>query len=137
MKRIWHPYTKWEDYRDGMWRVSSKTEREDLLPKARAFTGDPDLYGGWMLKVLTEYPIACEQNLSDTHQNRRAWIGHAACCLGIGCPEDVTREAWGSLNEDQQTKANAKADEAIQRWENEYESQNPSLHRKMGKTGLP
>lgn len=104
-----------------MWRIAPKPERETLLPLAVTFTGDAELYGSYMLKVLEQWPLTCEQNLSDMHQNRKAWIGHAACCLAIGCPEDVTRAAWGLLTEQQQIDANAKAQTAIELWETKYE----------------
>lgn len=114
MKRIYHPFTKWEDYIHGMWRVAPKDERDQLLPKAIEFTGNAILYGSFMLKVLEQWPVTCEQNLSDRGQNRKAWIGHAACCLAMGCPEDVTRDAWGRLSQQQQDDANAQAQTAIE-----------------------
>jgi uncharacterized protein YjbJ (UPF0337 family) len=40
--------------------------------------------------------------------------------LAIGCPEDIVREAWGMLTDEQRTKANAKAHEAIKQWETEH-----------------
>lgn len=70
-----------------------------------------------MLRVLPAWPISCEHNLTDLAQNRRAWIGHAACCLELACSEDVTREAWGHLTQGQRDAANAKASEAIATWE--------------------
>ena len=125
MKRIWHHYLTWEDYRHGMWRVAPKEERAALLPKAIKFTGNTELYGSYMLKVLSQWPIACEHNLSDRHQNRKAWLGHAACCLALGCPEDITRDAWGYLSQQQQDEANIKAQQAIDLWVEAYEAKNP------------
>jgi hypothetical protein len=55
--------------------------------------------------------------LTDISQNRRAWIGHAACCMAIKCPEYITRSAWGYLTKEQQDLANAEADRAIAWWE--------------------
>lgn len=102
-------------------------ERAALLPLAIDFTGDANRYGAAMLRVTVEWPFSCEHNLTDIGQNRRAWIGHAACCLAIGCPEDVTREAWGHLSEQQREDANAKATEAILSWE---------AHHIQGQLGL-
>lgn len=116
MTRIWHPYQQWEEYHFGMWREISKADRDEMLPKIVAFTGDHDLYGAAMLRVIAEWPISCEHNLTDTGQNRKAWVGHAASCLEMGAPEYVTREAWGFLTDDQRDRANAKADYAIRRW---------------------
>lgn len=117
MKQIYHPYTEWEDYKAGMWRDLSNEEKEVYLQKAIVFTGDCELYGSWMLKVIDSWPITCEHNLTNLSQNRRAWIGHAACQLAIGCPEYITRQAWGYLTDKQRAEANAKADYAIFVWE--------------------
>jgi len=120
VKRVWHPYTSWEEVAAGMWRQVAGQERERLLREAIAFTGDAERYGASMLDVINAWPISCEHNLTDLGQNRRAWLGHAACCLAIGCPEDVTREAWGHLSEEQRIAADRKALTAILAWQNAY-----------------
>ena len=117
LKKIYHPYQLWEDYKAGMWRTVERKDREDLLAKAITFTGNAELYGSWMIKVIREWTKACEHNLTDININRRAWIGHAACCMAIQCPEDITREAWGYLTEQQRIDANLMADKAILKWE--------------------
>lgn len=120
MKRVFHPYHLWEDFKCGMWRNVVGDERNLWLQKAVEFTGDAELYGLWMMKVIKAWPISCEQNLTCTSMNRQAWIGHAACCLAIGCPEDITRAAWHLLTDQQRNEANQKADEAIKAWELGY-----------------
>lgn len=105
-----------------MWQKLLFFEREELLPKAIDFTGNALLYGEWMLKALELWPFSCEHNLSDKSQNRQAWIGHAACYLAIQCTEDVTREAWWKLTDEQRDLANAQADIAIAEFEKRYAS---------------
>jgi hypothetical protein len=61
--------------------------------------------------------LSCEQNLTKLDTNRKAWIGHAAVALAIQCPEDIVRQAWGFLSDEQQKLANKKAQEAIEQWE--------------------
>lgn len=117
LRRIYHPHDKWEEYYAGMWRSVYGKEKEDLLKKAIEFTGNAELYGSFMMRVINEWPISCEHNLTCVEMNRQAWIGHAACCLAIGCPEDITRLAWHQLTQKQQDDANAKAAEAIKQWE--------------------
>jgi len=121
MQQIFHPFTDLEEYANGMWRNIHGAEREKLLHKAIAFTGDADLYGSFMLRVVREWPISCEQNLTCPGLNRQAWIGHAACCLATGASEDITREAWGYLSTEQQYLANDQADAAIDEWEQAHE----------------
>lgn len=123
MTRIYHPYTKWEEVRFGMWRKLERHQEEDFFNKAVDFTGNAELYGSFMLKVLQQWPISCEQNLSAGGMNRRAWIGHAAACIAFECPEYITRLAWGYLNKQQQDSANAQADIAIKLWESDYKGQ--------------
>ncbi len=127
MKRIWHPYWLWEDWKTGMWRKVSSSDRPKLLQIAIDFTGDADKYGEAMMEVVEKWHFACEQNLTDTSTNKLAWIGHAATALAVGCPEDVTRQAWGNLSVEQQCKANAKAQMALDYWIEHHEKQNSQL----------
>src|SRR5690348_16106835 len=131
LARVWHPYWSWEEYTAGMWRRVYGVEREQFLQQAIIFTGNTELYGSWMLKVVKAWSISCEHNLTDYGMNRRAWIGHAACCLAINCPEDITRSAWKCLAEDQRIRANIKADEAIYAWERKYAAQNSRIRRDL------
>lgn len=117
MKRIFHHYSKWEEISAGMWRKIGGKERERLLQDAIAFTGDAKSYGHFMRQALDQWPISCEQNLSNKTINRKAWIGHAAVCIALGCSEDVTREAWHHLTQQQQDEANLQAEQTIQEWE--------------------
>jgi len=88
------------------------------------------------LLVIEQWPITCEHNLTDLNQNRKAWIGHAATCLAIGAPEDITRKAWHALNLEQQEAANLKAKEAIQLWEERHERKNNPICEEMGAAGI-
>lgn len=117
IERMYHPYWDWEEIEFNMW--GSVENKKEYLDWAIAFTGDSDIYGAYMMKVVIEWTKSCQHNLSNRTQNRKAWIGHAACAMAKGCPEHIVREAWGHLSEDQQVKANNKAQEAIDYWERE------------------
>ena len=106
-----------------MWSRRSKIDEDALLARAIEFTGNATLYGSFMQRVIYEWPISAEHNLTDLMINRKAWVGHAAACLAIQCPEHVTREAWGHLSAQQRIDANKQADLAILRWETEYAAQ--------------
>jgi len=98
-----------------MWKKVD--DRDKYLKIAVEFTGDHERYGAAMFQVLQLWPISCEHNLSDKSQNRKAWIGHAACAIAIGCPEDIVRQAWHMLTDEQRVAANKAADTAINQWE--------------------
>lgn len=110
---VWHPWWKLEEVTHNMWGDVSR--RKTWLQMAIAFTGDAELYGEWMRRVADEWLNSCEHNLTKPG-DKRPWIGHAAVAMAIGCPEDIVREAWGHLSEQQQIAANRKADEAISYW---------------------
>ena len=110
---IWHPYWLLEEVESNMW--GSTAHRQTWLEIAKTFTGNHELYGEWMEKVVTDWKYSCEHNLSKPG-DKRPWIGHAAVALAIGCPEDIVREAWGKLSATQQNAANKKAEEAIEKW---------------------
>lgn len=110
---IWYPYWMLEEFKSNMW--GSVKDRKSWFDKAVAFTGDHELYGDWMLKVIEEWPLSCEHNLTKSG-DKRAWIGHAAVALAINCPEDIVRQAWAYLTDEQQNLANQEAEQAIQKW---------------------
>lgn len=116
MKQIYHNYELWEDWINGMWSAVGKEQWEKMLPLAIEFTGNAELYGAAMLRVIQEWPISCEQNLTNASINKKAWIGHAACCLEFGWPEYIVRAAWKHLSERQQIEANKMAQRAISIW---------------------
>ena len=134
MRRIYHPYWVWEDI--GMWRRVWGKEREVFLATAIEFTGNATAYGEAMMQVIDRFPIAAEHNLTDTAQNRQAWIGHAACYLRHELPEDIVREAWGQLTDEQRDAANAVADIAIAEWESQHAEKNQVLHQQLEIPGL-
>lgn len=118
LPRVWHPVEDWEEIQYNMWGTVS--DRATMLQNAIEFTGDAALYGDHMDLVIQEWPISCENALTDYSLNRKAWIGHAACALYMQCPEDITRQAWGYLSYEQQKMANRRAAIAIRCWEDDY-----------------
>jgi len=117
-KRVWHPWTAWEEAAHNMW--GDVADAKSALQAAIDFTGDHSLYGSYMVRVVREWPISCENALTDDTINRKAWVGHAAVALALQIPEDITRKAWGHLSGEQKFLANREAEKAISIWENDY-----------------
>lgn len=118
IERIYHPYWKWEEVKFNMW--GKVVDREKYLKFAIRFTGNHNRYGKYMLRVIRDFKYSCEHNLSDLSQNRQAWIGHAACARAFRCPEDIVREVWHNLTDEQRLLANKMADTAISLWEKSF-----------------
>lgn len=118
--QVYHPYWLWEDYKNGMWRKESKEYEKQWLPIAIAFTGDHIKYGAAMTRVVNEWPVSSEHNLTNLNINRRAWVGHAAVCLELGIPEYIVRTAWKNITQYQRVMANHVADQSIHLWHHTY-----------------
>jgi hypothetical protein len=119
MKRIYHPYWFWEDYKNGLYdleREYSEQEIEQLTKNVKKFLSSNEFYDVG-IKVVSEWFFSCEQNLTNQSRNRQAWIGQASCCYKLGVPERITKSGWRLLSVYQQKKANMVADKVIQFWE--------------------
>ena len=127
MERIFHHFSKWEDYHAEMYS-ESKDGRKERVKKAASILGDPDVCRKAMEKVVSEWCIATEYNLSNAEINRKAWLGQAACCCYAGIHEDETREAWGLMTEAQRLEANRIAASIIKKWVGDRErEENPQV----------
>ena len=116
LKQIFHPYHLLEDIKAGMWRKVSGEEATELKTKAANLMKSPSEFKDAMLEALDRFPFACESNFTAAGVNKQAWIGHAGCVLATGSPEEITRSAWWTLNQEQQDAANKAADEVIEEW---------------------
>ena len=120
VKQVFEHYTKWEDWKNGMWRVSDQ-QIEDMAHEAASILSDPEEYLSAMNRVVSEWIIASRVNLTNYGQNRRAWLGQAACCIQSGIPEHATRFGWNMyMRRDQQDAANGIAESVIERWEQQH-----------------
>ncbi len=118
LRRVYHPVSAWEEVRYNMWGRSTNPAAD--LEVAIDVTGGHELYGSWMIRVIHDWPVSCENALTDGLLNKRAWIGHAAVAYGYQIPENIVRKAWGCLDDDQRRLANAQAQNAIDTWEHNY-----------------
>lgn len=116
--RVYHPVNLWEEVPANMW--GEATDARAMLDEAIGFTSDHELYGSYMMRVVKEWPISCENALTDSSLNQKAWVGHAAAAMALACPEDITRKAWGYLTDEQRLLANKEAARAIQSWSKRY-----------------
>lgn len=127
MQRVYHHYSLWEDYHAGMYD-ECKDGRSERVIKAAEILGTPDVCRKAMEKVVAEWKIATEYNLSNLEINRKAWLGQAACCCYAGIHEDETREAWGIMTEAQRIEANRIAAGIIKKWQRKRErEENPQI----------
>ena len=117
MKRLWHHYETWEDWRAGMFReIRDQWIADDLTRAAAGLLGNPPALESAMRYVAFHWPHAADQNLSNPSRNKQAWLGQAACCHAVGAPELLTKLAWWTLSVEQRTAANMVADRVLAEW---------------------
>lgn len=117
MKQIYTPYWEWECFKNSMWKKKSD---DVLLQKAIEFTGNHLEYGKAMREVVLKWPSTMLNHLTNESINKKAFIGHCACSYKLGIPENIVRQAWKYLNQDQQRLANKEAEKAFELWRNQY-----------------
>lgn len=119
-EQVFHPYTAWEDWRNGLWRNCVAVTGH--MEAAAHILGDPDVFADGARAMLRDWPNAAEHNLTNREQNRRAWIGQATCCYLAAVPESATRFGWWMLTDAERDEANTVADRVILEWEAEREA---------------
>jgi len=117
MKRIFHSFENWEDWKDGQYRQAPGDCNEYIIERAARVLSNPPLLKLCMSHVASSWKHASEQNLSNRSRNRQAWLGQASCSWIVGASEDMTKAAWHRLSLAEQQAANAVADEVIHEWE--------------------
>lgn len=120
MERIFYHYSLWEDYHNGMYD-ECKQGRQERVKKAVEILGTPEICKKAMERVVNEWTIATQYNLSNAEINRKAWLGQACCSLYANVHEDEVREAWGLLTNEQRKQANLIAYQIIKKWIYKYE----------------
>lgn len=133
IKQVFHDVRTWEEVAHNMWGEAA--DGKAALEIAIGFTSDHKLYGEHMRRVCVEWPISCENALTDPYINQKAWVGHAAVALAHGIPEDITRKAWGFLTDEQKLLANKEAERAIAAWKERY-IKDRGIHSELGEQML-
>ena len=124
MKRIHHPYWKWEDYKAGLYNnieeIYTEKELEFLSNMVKELLCDPEVFYFIALKVIHEWKYSSEENLTNDSRNKQAWIGQASCCYALFVPEFITKMGWHLMTPQQQVEANCVADKVILEWEKRF-----------------
>lgn len=120
IKRVYHHYEKCEEYKTSMWKQIPIEQRQERVIQSRDLMLDIHAFHAAMLRAVDEWPHSCEHNLTASVINHQAWLGHAGCAINHDAPEELTREAWSMLNEEQQRLANIAADGVMEIWRSRY-----------------
>lgn len=122
LKRMYHNYLLWEDYKNGLYILDTIEDSDKLIIKCANLLKDCKRFYDVMKLVIKDWKIATEVNLSNVNRNRQAWLGQASCCYMFKAPEYITKIAWKMLSKNQQDNANNTADVIINNWEKIYKN---------------
>lgn len=89
MNRIYHTWEMWECFRAGFFDTSSKNKSltdDDCRKQYADFLKNSFAFQTSAIRVITEWPVSTEHNLTNENMNRLAWIGQAAACIECGLP---------------------------------------------------
>jgi hypothetical protein len=120
MKQIYIHYLRWEDFNNGMYNSAKLGNHIELIEQARMLLSNFNDFYSTMELMINEWPICTDVNLTNLGQNRKAWLGAAACNFKYRIPETLTRIAWNSLTKNEQEKANLAAKKIIKNYEKKH-----------------
>tara|TARA_R110000868_G_scaffold373984_1_gene638342 strand:- start:171 stop:674 length:504 start_codon:yes stop_codon:yes gene_type:complete len=120
MNKVWHHYSTWECVHAGMYDDAPSIGLEAGMASYAKFFRD-GLFPACIDQVFSEWPISCEQFLTDASSpfNRIAWLGQASCCIKTGLPR-VCRGGYRFLTIEEQIVYDGIASREIERWESEH-----------------
>lgn len=114
--RVFFHHEKWEDANNGLYNVGNCPVKRLTSKK---LLGNSEDFWDAMCQMKIDWPCSFEHNLSDKTQNRRAWLGQAACNYNHNAEFNLTIEAWNELSDSERNTANATANKMIEMFEKE------------------
>lgn len=86
IKRIYHPWHKWECYKNGFYeKQPPKGYTINSAKEAYSeFFMNSELFEEYIQKVFYEWKYSCEHFLTNPDINRIAWIGQSSMCRYSG-----------------------------------------------------
>lgn len=119
IEKVYHHHELWEDWKCGMYKRRTGWDDNIKISQSKKLLSSPDDLLQSMREVVKSWPFAAEENLTNIHCNRQAWLGQAACCLAHGASDWQTKEAWRSITDEQRNAANLVADVVTKEYEDE------------------
>lgn len=115
--QVYHPWDKWECFASGFYNTDPPDglTREEAKEAYATFLRDTQRFDNAIKRVMVEWPISCEQFLSNEHINRVAWIGQSAMFIETGVP-CIFCGGFRLLSNHDQTVANVTALKALTGW---------------------
>lgn len=116
MKRIYHPFDKWEDYRHNFYGGVCEYPKDNTLGLYASLLKDLPRFEEALKVVISEWKYSCEHNLTNEGMNRIAYLGQASCALAYKVPSSISMGGFNLLTAEEQAAANAMAQKYLDLW---------------------
>ena len=108
---------------------------EQAIDMYAAFLRNSERFELAIARVFSEWPLSCENFLTNISNNRIAWIGQSSMCIETGIPCRF-RAGFKRLSQEDQKMANSVAAKWLRRWERQHAQKDRNLRQAMGKAML-
>jgi len=117
VQRVFHKWDDWECTAAGMYSAANcvGTDEHVFKLKYRDFLANLDRFQHGIDRVFAEWPISCENFLTNQNINRVAWIGQSSACIELGLPSSFKGGFW-LLSINEQQRANELAENNLVKW---------------------
>jgi hypothetical protein len=116
MKRIFHPWYLWEDYKYNFYGGVKSYEKNKSAAKYADFLRNLPLFEETLQKVITEWKYSCEHNLTNDSMNRIAYLGQACMAYTYNSPSQFSMGGYSLMTPEEQKAADAMAEKYLNLW---------------------
>jgi hypothetical protein len=120
MKRIFHPYNKWEDYKNNFYGGRMEYTKDNTLQLYASLLRDLKKFETILSVIIRDWHYSCEHNLTNEGMNRIAYLGQASCALLYQVPHNISMGGYNLLTEEQKS-ADAMAQKYLDLWLEKHE----------------
>jgi len=130
--RIYHPWYKWECYKDGFHEICTKFTRDQCELMYQNYFMDSKKFERDIPKLFKVWSNSCEHFLTNPNINRIAWLGQACVFISTGVTPNF-KYAYNNLPLKKREECNAIAEKWIKKFSKESSDR---LHKQMEMHGV-
>jgi hypothetical protein len=116
MRRVFHPWDKWEDYRHNFYGGVKPYEKDNTLQLYASLLKDLSRFEAALKIITSEWKYSCEHNLTNESMNRIAYLGQASCALVYNVPHSVCMGGYNLLSDSEKKAADDLAGKYLNIW---------------------
>lgn len=116
MKRLFHPWDKWEDYAHNFYGGVKEYKKDNTLETYASLLQDIPRFEAALKIIIRDWKYSCEHNLTNESMNRIAYLGQASCALVYNVPHSVCMGGYNLLSDEEKKAADGMAEKYLKIW---------------------